>query len=324
MPLHRRPLQKGPLEMHINKTSPTSPIRRSKDDLRRLLAAVLAILDGEAGRISVRHLFYRLVSTGYIEKTEKAYKLLCRHLANWRRKRFVPWDAFVDNLRWHLGRPTYDSVEAALLNAIGTYRRNTWGNADVFLELWCEKDAIAGVLNEVADPFGVRVFPCRGFASLSSLYGAAENFEAQRRAGKRCLVYFFGDHDPSGLYIDRKAQETLRDDFSVDVVFERVAVLPEQIEQFKLPTRPTKQTDSRAASFDGESVEIDAMPMAELRRLAESCITRHLPRDEWERLKMIEEQERESLAAALMNLPNGTDPFALGNILKRAAEDFGL
>lgn len=256
--------------MSRKETSPTTRRRRSRDDLRRLLAAVQSILGGETGRITIRHLYYRLVGVGYIKKTEKDYKLLCRHLANWRRQRHVPWDAFVDNLRWHMGRPTYDSVQTALLSAVGTYRRNAWGNSDVYVEIWCEKDAIAGILSEVGDPFGVKVFPCRGFASLSSLYVAAANFEAQQKHGKKCKVYFFGDHDPSGLYIDRKAQETLRDDFGVDVVFERVAVLPEQIKQFQLPTRPTKKTDSRAAGFEGESVEIDAMPMAELRRLAEA------------------------------------------------------
>lgn len=304
--------------------SPVPRSRRSRDDLRRLLAAVLAILGGEPGSITIRHLFYRLVGKGKVEKTERAYKLLCGHLAKWRRQRVVPWDAFVDNLRWHMGRPTFDSIKSALINTVSTYRRNAWGNTDTYIEIWCEKDAIAGVLNEIADPFGVKVFPCRGFASLSSLYGAASIFEAQQRNRKQCKVYFFGDHDPSGLYIDRKAQETMQDDFNVDVEFERVAVLPEQIEQFKLPTRPTKTTDSRSAGFDGESVEIDAMPMSELRRMAEKCITRHLKIEEWERLKLVEEKERESTAAAMLNLPNGTDPFSLGRILKSAAEHFGL
>jgi len=47
--------------------------------------------------------------------------------------------------------------------------------------------------------------------------------------------------------------------------FERIAVTPQQIEKWKLPTRPTKTSDSRARNFvdeDGEqrpSVELDAI-----------------------------------------------------------------
>ncbi|GMV82497.1 MAG: hypothetical protein AMXMBFR7_36810 [Planctomycetota bacterium] len=298
--------------------------RSTKAELQRLLEGAMAILASEPGQMSVRHMFYRLVSATLLEKTEAEYKRLCRLLAGWRRAGSIPWDSFVDSQRWHIGMPTYDSISDALLSAVSLYRKNAWSATGVYVEIWCEKDAIAGILKDVAEPFGVKVFPCRGFASLSSLSAAAGIFKAMETQRRRNQVYYFGDHDPSGVFIDRKARATMQEDFNVDVEFERVAVLPEQIEQFQLPTRPTKKSDSRAASFDGESVEIDAMPMAELRRMVEACITRHLAKGEWERLKLIEEKERASLAAALLNLPNGTDPFALGRILQSAADDFGL
>ena len=50
----------------------------------------------------------------------------------------------------------------------------------------------------------------------------------------------------------------------------------EQVEQWNLPTRPTKMTDTRAKKFAGTSVELDAIPAAKLRELVRDCIERHV------------------------------------------------
>jgi hypothetical protein len=66
----------------------------------------------------------------------------------------------------------------------------------------------------------------------------------------------------------------------------------EQIREWSLPTRPTKQSDPRAKRFRGESVELDAIPPAKLRALVKECIERHVDRDHIERMKRIEKAER--------------------------------
>jgi len=147
----------------------------------------------------------------------------------------------------------------------------------------------------VADSFGVKVLPLRGFASGTAIYNAAEAFKAYIEAGYDVHVYYFGDYDPSGLAIDQSAERALRDDHGVDVEFERVAVTPEQIKVYDLPTRPTKTTDRRSKNFQGESVEIDAMPMDVLRHLVEYSISRNISRAEWQAELEIEEQERLTL-----------------------------
>ncbi|MCZ7645671.1 MAG: hypothetical protein M5U26_10360 [Planctomycetota bacterium] len=297
--------------------------RRTNNELDALLQAVLAVI-AEEGQLTIRHAFYRMTGLRLVNKTECAYKLLCSQLARWRRKGRVPWEAFVDNTRWHIASPSHDSIHEALLNTVATYRRNMWAQSDHYIEIWCEKDAIAGILVEVARTYGVPVFPCKGFASLSSLYSAAQTFETQIRAGKTVKIYFFGDHDPSGVHIDRSAENTLFEEFGVDVEFERVAVLHSHIKKFKLPTRPTKKTDSRAAGFRGNSVEIDTLAPSVLKQMVEDCIVRHLNKAEWERLKMIEKKERDSVASALIGLPNGSDPFVFAEAVNDALEGIGI
>ena len=260
-----------------------------------LLETITTILGGELEKITIRHLFYRLVGLHQIEKTEAAYKSLCGHLSKWRRSGDVAWDSFADNTRWHLGRQTFDSLDDALTNTVSCYRRNLWSEQSAYVEIWGEKDAISGILYAEAETFGVKVFTCRGFASLSSLYSAANTFKAAVANGKEVFIYYFGDHDPSGLAIDRAAVESFRDDFGVEVKLTRAAVTPGHIEEHNLPTRPVKKSDNRAGGWQGGCVEVDTMPPAVLKGIVRDCITSHIDQHQWEQTQAIEEAERETL-----------------------------
>ena len=159
---------------------------------------------------------------------------------------------------------------------------------------------MSGLLYQATAKWDVPLMVTRGYPSLSFLHGSAEEIAA---CGKPVFIYYFGDHDPSGRDITRATEAGLRE-FAPDaeIHFERVAVTELQIKKFKLPTRPTKTTDSRSKGFAGESVEVDAIPSAELRRLAEFYIAKHLNEDELGKLELIEGQERETLDRILANL----------------------
>ena len=78
-----------------------------------------------------------------------------------------------------------------------------------------------------------------------------------------------------------------------NITFETVAVTPEQIAEWDLPTRPTKKRDSRSKRFKGGSVDVDAIPPDRLRKLCEKCIERHVIPELWERSRRIAEAERD-------------------------------
>src|SRR5262245_49643686 len=82
-----------------------------------------------------------------------------------------------------------------------------------------------------------------------------------------------------------------------DISFERIAVTPEQIEEWNLPTRPTKTSDSRSKGFSEISVELDAIEPNQLRELVQTTVEQHLPADEYEVLKVAEQSERELLTS---------------------------
>jgi hypothetical protein len=113
-------------------------------------------------------------------------------------------------------------------------------------------------------------------------------------------LYYLGDYDPSGVSITETTRGKL-EDFGAEFEFEQVAVLPWQIGEWSLPARPTKKTDTRANSWKGGSVELDAIPARKLRQLVEEVIGRHVDPDELEWTRRIEEAERKTLEEVSRN-----------------------
>lgn len=276
----------------VYETSPIKRKRRTKDDVADFLHRIQTILAEQTYGITIRHLFYLLVSAKVIEKTETAYKNLIAHLSKWRRSGDIDFGAFVDGTRHWSGATLYDDAESALRDCARSYRRNLWSQQPYYVEVWCEKDAIRSILLHAAEPFGVPVFAAIGFASLTSLHHASITFKRAARAGKRPVVLYHGDYDPSGLSGQAKAEQTLREQFGVSVEFQRLAVTAEQIVEFNLPTRPAKKTDSRAKGWEGECVEVDAMSSETLVQLTEEAITGMIEPYSWNQLKNIEREER--------------------------------
>lgn len=75
----------------------------------------------------------------------------------------------------------------------------------------------------------------------------------------------------------------LKDSEKVNFNFESVAILPEDIERYNLPTRPTKKTDSRSAKFEGESAELDTMDMRTIKQRVNDCIMENVPPSLWKK-----------------------------------------
>jgi hypothetical protein len=271
--------------------------RRTKAEMEAVRQQLYETLEADHP-MTVRQAFYRMVSRpdALIAKTEGEYKqTVGRLLVQMRRAGRIPFSWIADNTRWMRKPRSYDSMADALWNTARAYRRDLWGHQEVYVEVWTEKDALAGVLLDVTAEWDVPLMVAKGFSSVTFLNSAAETI---RDIDKPAYLYYFGDHDPSGVHIDRKIERELRG-FAPDaeIHFRRVAVTEGQIEEWGLPTRPTKKSDSRSKTFQGDSVEVDAIPPDRLRELVENCITRHIDQYRLERLRVVETQERKTLEA---------------------------
>jgi hypothetical protein len=229
------------------------------------------------------------------------YKLVQRRLVALRERGTIPHGWITDNVRVVRGHDRYRGPEDYARVAAEFYRRDYWAEAPVSVEVWLEKDALAGVLvPTVVEECGLDLYVTRGYASVSYLQSAADSI---RRDGRPTHIYLLTDFDPSGLGIaETVTAELVRRSHPTQVRVERLAVDRRQIDEYRLPTRPTKTTDSRARQFMRQhgtgSVELDAMPPATLRGLVRASIERHMDPNKLRVLKLAEEQERDLLRSA--------------------------
>lgn len=296
--VHANPSPKGGKRTYG--ASPTKSKRRTKAQMQEVRDAIIDVV-AEQYPMTVRQVFYQLVSRGVIEKTENEYKTtVCRLLGELRRDGSIPYHWIADNTRWQRKPDTYSGLGQMLRYSQQFYRRSVWDDQDCYVEVWLEKEALAGVLVDVTAEWDVPLMVTRGYPSISYVHEAALAIRAQ---GKPAYLYYFGDRDPSGVDIDRFVEEQIREIApEVELYFERIAVNPYQIELYNLPTRPTKKTDSRAKKFKGESVEVDAIPPDTLRDLCRQCIVAHIDYDAYKRMQAVEEAERDTLATIIANM----------------------
>jgi hypothetical protein len=235
-------------------------------------------------------MFYQATVHGLVEKAETGYSKVQTDLTVMRRAGDLPYDWLADNTRWQRKPRTFDSVEDALKETAKFYRKALWNDANCYVEIWLEKDALAGVVYPVTSMFDVPLMVARGYASLSFLYSAAEYIS---ELTVPTFIYHLGDFDPSGVNAGEKIEATLREMApDADITFRRLAVTPEQIVEWNLPTRPTKKSDTRSKNFGEISVELDAIEPNRLRRLVQQAIEQHLPKRQFKVLKAAEESER--------------------------------
>lgn len=266
-----------------------------RDETLDVYNEVLAIFNEYGHPLTVRQVFYQLSSRDKVEKSEKGYRQTANHLKEMRFKGVIPFGYFADNSRYQIKPDSFGNMEDYLNLMQDYYRRDFWQAQSVYIEIWVEKDALRSVFAPITQRYDVPLMVAKGYSSLTFLYEAAENIKHQQRNGKDVHIYQFGDHDPSGLNAADKIHETL----SVlcdGITYERIALTPEQIAKYNLPTRPTKKSDTRAKMFtDEQSCELDALPPDILRELIRKCIEQHIDQKQLERHKAIESAERETL-----------------------------
>ena len=260
----------------------------------------LYILAARERPATVRSMYYRMVSAGFLPKDERAYRLVQRTILDMRRQKILPWQWITDSSRRVWGRARFGSMESYAEYVAANYRKDYWLESPINVEVWCEKDAIQGVIGPtVYNDFGLDLFVSKGQSSASYLYEAAESIKED---GRPTVVYILADFDPAGFRIAEKIEAGLREHLpeEQDLRAVRVAVSYEQVQQHNLVTREVKKSDTDAAEFIRRygdiSCELEAMPPSTLRRLLAEHLHEHMSPHRLRVMKMAEEEERKDLA----------------------------
>jgi len=253
----------------------------------------------EAYPMTVRQVYYQLVSRQVIENNRGQYQAVSSALVDARREGIIPWEWIEDRLR----RPRHVSMWSGLPDFAETcrnaYRRDVWDTQPVYLEVWLEKDALSGIFEDVMNPYGVTLNVGRGYDGWDSIHNAATRFQD---IAADVTVLYFGDFDPSGEDMFRSLIDRMANlDCWPEII--KCALTREDIRQYRLPPAIPKKTDTRTAAFVAEhgdiAVELDALPAQVLRDRLMLEIENRMDIGILDKTKKLENTERAELVRLL-------------------------
>lgn len=266
----------------------------------------------ERGVLTLRALHYQLVASG-MTNTMQHYKRVVAAMIQARWEGLVDFEAFSDHDREKLGDTPWEAtdldseIDKAKRNIkawMNYYFKNKWENQPFYPEVWIEKKALQGVFEKPCNDARVALCPCKGYPSLTFVYEAAQRFKQVESDGKQPIILYFGDYDASGEDIPRSIEENLRK-MGVEVEVRRIALMEHQVLEWGLPPAPTKETDSRAANWDGlGQVELDAVEINQLRGLIRDSIADIFDEDLYDELKDTESEEKEEYIKQIRQFVN--------------------
>ena len=266
-----------------------------------LRAAILAVAQVDRP-VSIRHIFYRMVVQGLVEKTDKGYQQLQKITVDMRDAKTLPYEWIEDSSRrafWNTGYAGLDDYAEA---AAKLYRRDYWTHTDTLVEVWCESRSLVGALGQVCTEYVVALFPSGGFSSMSFTYQAAEHIIDSGRAN--AVILYVGDYDQAGVLIDKAIERRLREflaDWPGVLTFTRLAVNDDQIDSMGLPTRPPKESDTRSKEVT-RAVEAEAIPAPTMRGIVSAALQGLIPERVLRFQREIEKQEKNTVYASLSTL----------------------
>ena len=233
--------------------------------LIRLCNEILDEFRGDGFTLTLRQLYYQLVSKAVIANNEKSYDNIGALISDARLAGLVDWSAIVDRTRSLRALPHWDEPSDIIDGAASQFNYDLWADQDTRVEVWVEKDALVDVVGQASQPFDVPYFSCRGYTSQSEMWAAAQRII--RYAADKVVILHLGDHDPSGLDMTRDITDRLamfcegHDTAAPEI--KRIALNMAQVRQYNPPPNPAKLTDCRCAKYmekyGNESWELDAL-----------------------------------------------------------------
>jgi hypothetical protein len=247
-------------------------------------------------KMTLRQVYYQLVSRLILENKQTAYKRLSAVLVEARETGVIEWDAIEDRSRHILGSPSLNDIDdpedsaSNIVSYVQTSQgisADKWLYQDWYVEVWLEKQALEGVFDSVTGMMEVVLMPGRGYSSATFLKEAAERLQTAEAEDKNLAVLYFGDYDPSGMDIERYVKDKMVEHGINLDHFSRIALTLDQIKEHNLPPVPAKKTDSRRDAFvaiHGDmAVELDALNIKVLKALIKDAIREFWSEDDYER-----------------------------------------
>jgi len=342
----------------MDKKARTSPEKESEDidweEVAYIARELIEEYNKRGIRPILRQIFYLLVANRIIKNNQRSYKRLSEVLTEHREWGLealgmnesqdnessfeVSWGlhplALQDTSRRVIGGDSgYSSLREFLDKLLQYmekgYSRKRWDSQPKQVIIWLEKESLAQLLEDIAEKYGVKLVPTRGYASFTTLY---ENLVEEVNPDKPLVVLLLTDFDPSGqdmvrdlhirvpkyLYlrynmesknyraikISRISDEKYKIEAGIEI--KKVALTKRQVIEYNLPPIPAKKSDSRyewfTKAYGDKTTELEALPPEVLRQLVEEAIVENIDVDAWKEVQRKEKEEKERIKEIVQKL----------------------
>lgn len=300
---------------------------RFTPDKQTLLNKIIEIVreyQAQSIRMTLRQLYYQLVSRDIIPNTVKEYGKISDLLTNARYAGLIDWNSIEDRGRVPKFPAQFEDVKDLVDSACYSYRLDRWKDQKCYVELFCEKEALASVLAPIAHKWHIHFCVNKGYASATAMHDLSVRLREPMEAKKRCIILYLGDFDPSGRDMIRDIGDRIREfltmkdeydkneeliwsteggfaDWFVEENFEvyPIALTSEQIRKYNPPPNPAKLTDPRAQEYirqyGDKSWEVDALRPDVMIKVVEDAIQKFVDVDKMDAIKAKEQQDITSL-----------------------------
>jgi hypothetical protein len=275
---------------------------------------VIGILDDYAAQgytLTLRQVYYQLVARGHVPNSLESYKRIGDLVNEGRLAGLIDWSRIEDRARETVTPAHWTSAAEIAEAAAKQYRVDHWADQPWHVEILVEKQALEGVLEPVAKRWDLPFTANKGYLSQSMVYQIAKRLGDCHDNGQEIRLLYLGDHDPSGLDMDRDLGDRLRlftrDEVRIEVV--RLALVMDQIEQYRPPENPAKITDSRAEAYiarhGASSWELDALEPKIMVSLVDAAVEEVIDRDRWDEAEERQAAGRKQLRAFAAQVRGG-------------------
>lgn len=282
----------------------------------QIVEEVKKIVSQYSTRLTLRQIYYQLVSKHLIQNKIGQYKRLSRILVQARHDSEIEWDSIEDRTREATGgdknysspETVFEEAKEYLKECWEYYSLPFWKDQPKYVEIWFEKQALSGIFDEATDGYHVVQLACKGYSSHTMGYELKKRLSRSQVQGKEIHIVYFGDHDPSGVDIYRFIQD-MCERFGLDIKFHRAGITTEQIEKYNIPPMMAKTTDSRYDGFVAEHgtdvVELDALDPNVLIKIVREEIEKRLDHDIREKVMEEEEENQDKIKEMVENYISG-------------------
>jgi len=153
--------------------------------------------------LTLRQLYYQFVSRGLLDNNQAAYGKLGDVINKARLAGLLDWSYIVDRTRNLETQPHWVTPIHIINSVAQQFDVDRWTTQPRRVEVWVEKEALAGIVGQAADALDTPWFSCRGYVSQSEQWAAGQRLLSHIERGQAVTVLHLGDHDPSGIDMTR-------------------------------------------------------------------------------------------------------------------------